>query len=90
MREDQKQKMFEQVQAVFDSMETRCYPVRDITFCWSETGTGFGELTFYTTAEDDDLHCSNEAMSKEWIKKMLCQMVDECVLDDPPRKKTGE
>ncbi len=87
MRDDQRQKMLDQIQNMFANLDTRCYPTRDITFCWAEEGTGFGELTFYTTAEDDKLHCSNEAMSKECIKKMLCQMVDECVLDDPPLKK---
>ena len=87
MREDKRQQMMAQVQQVLDSMDTRCTPATDITFVWSEEGIGFGEFTFYQTAEDDKIHCSNETMSKEWIKATLCRMVDECVLDEPPRKK---
>lgn len=83
MREDKRQQMLDQIGKMFEGLEPRCHPGTDVVFSWADKGVGFGEFVFYTTADDDELHCSNEAMSKDFIKKMLCQMVDDCVLDDP-------
>ena len=43
-----------------------------------ETGIQVKEIYF----EDEKVHCSNECMSKRFIKKILNDLVDECVLDD--------
>ena len=80
--DDMKEAMARQVQDFFDRCETGISPVGDTEFEWSETGTGFGRFRFYV-GMDHKVHCANECMSKEWIKRMLCHMVDECVLDEP-------
>ena len=46
----------------------------NIMFCWGIEGFGFGTTTFYY--EDGVLKCDNETMSKESIKKILCEFVD--------------
>jgi hypothetical protein len=69
------------IQDMFDNCETYCEPNPGAYFRWSKKGRGFGELSFYF--KDDKLMCGNELMSKEFIKKMLCLMVDECELDCP-------
>ncbi len=72
------------IQEFFDSMEDSCYPDHKACyFKWTAKGTGFGEFGFYE-GDDGKLHCSNEMMSKKFIKEMLCKMVDDCVLDDGP------
>lgn len=55
---------------------------------WSQPGVGFG--SFYFRAKDDGfVEISNECMSKNFIKRVLCQMVDDAVLDDDvPNKGT--
>jgi hypothetical protein len=52
---------------------------------WEISNFGFGMFYFYV--KDGKVHCDNETMSKDTIKEVLCKMVDDCVLDDPPRKK---
>lgn len=66
----------------FDKFEDSCKPDKMVDFYWTASGCGFGGFYFYT---DDDgiVHCGNELMSKEFIKRMLCKMVDDCILDDP-------
>lgn len=48
---------------------------------WSVPNVGFGTLHFYK-GKDGKIHCGNECMSREFIKKVLCDMVDDLVLDD--------
>lgn len=48
---------------------------------WGVPDVGFGTFHFYN-GKDGKVHCGNETMSKEFIKKVLCDMVDDCVLDD--------
>lgn len=48
---------------------------------WSAENIGFGEL-YFAQDEDGTIHCDNEYMSKEFIKAVLCEMVDRCVLED--------
>lgn len=48
---------------------------------WSVPTVGFGTFHFYNGV-DDKVHCGNEYMSKEFIKKVLCDMIDNCVLDE--------
>ena len=52
------------------------------TICinWSEKGRGFGEYVFQMM--DGELVCHNECDSKETIKRVLCTMVDQCILKD--------
>lgn len=47
---------------------------------WSVKNIGFGQFYFYNN--DDKLHCSNEMMSREFIKEILCKMIDDCELDE--------
>ena len=49
-----------------------------VIFQWSKAGRGFGEFAFYH--KDKKIYCYNELMSKEFIKEMLCKMVDDCIL----------
>ena len=52
----------------------------NFTVTWSVTGCGFGQFHFYT--KDGKTYCSNENMSKEFVKKVLNAMVDNCELED--------
>lgn len=53
---------------------------------WSKPGVGFGEATFYSSTHEKggDLkwYCDSETMSRDFVKEMLCQMVDECIFTD--------
>ena len=49
---------------------------------WAVNKIGFGEFYFYLDDEDNKIRCSNELMSKEFIKEILCKMVDNCILDN--------
>lgn len=71
------------LQAFFDSCSDGCEPLSPVTFAWSATGVGFGQLYFYVDPEDNKVHCANETMGREFIKRTLCAMVDNCVLDEP-------
>lgn len=50
---------------------------------WSVKGVGFGEYAFWM--KDGKIHCDNEAMSRESVKRVLCMMVDQAVFpgDEP-------
>lgn len=64
---------------MFENLEDFCAPVDLVTFEWTAKGCGFGQLYFYRN-EAGDLHCDSETMGKEFVKRMLCQMVDDCKL----------
>lgn len=73
----------------FESMEDSCVPVTyteegmddsSVIFAWSATGVGFGSIQFYV--KDGVLRCENECMGKEFIKRMLCNMVDDAEMND--------
>lgn len=51
------------------------------TLQWIVNGIGYGEFHFYQ-GDDGLIHCRNETMSKEFIKKVLNDMLDTCVLDE--------
>jgi len=74
------------IQDFFDNMEDDCRPSGHNYFSWSAKGFGFGGFHFYTKENDDTIYCENEMMSKEFVKKMLCHMVDNAVMDDPNPK----
>lgn len=71
------------LQAFFDSFEDGCGPRGTASFQWAAKGIGFGGMYFYFDPKDGYVHCDNEAMGREFIKRMLGQMVDNCVLDCP-------
>lgn len=78
----------EKLKEYFASFKDSCGPRQDdegvftpIMVAWTAKDYGFGEFTFYVI--DGKLRCDNEAMGKDFIKKMLCQMVDDAELDDP-------
>lgn len=66
----------------FNSFTDSCEPNGHAEFNWSAKGRGFGSMYFYMD-KDGYVHCENEIMSREFIKEMLCKMVDNCVLDCP-------
>ncbi len=53
------------------------------TFNWGAKDIGWGQMYFYLNEEDGYVHCGNEIMSRQFLKDMLCHMVDNCVLDEP-------
>ena len=64
---------------VFDELKDSCELQTDgFIVNWTAEGTGFGQFYFYY--ENDQLMCDSETMGKEFIKRMLCQMVDDCEL----------
>ena len=52
----------------------------EFTIRWSQPGVGFGG--FYIWEEDGATFIESESMSKEFIKKILCQLVDEAQITD--------
>ena len=49
---------------------------------WGAVGIGFGELSMYSDA--DLLMINNECMSKEFLKKLFCKIIDQSTLSDEP------
>jgi len=56
---------------------------------WGVKGCGFGQLSIYQD-NDGKLHCSNEAMGREWVKGLLSELVDACIFDCPHSEETEE
>ena len=60
-----------------------CPNYSDITettvIVWGRPGVGFGEVVFYK--EDGALKCDNEGMSPEFIKEVLCDLVDKATFE---------
>lgn len=54
--------------------------IHEFQISWSVKNIGWGVFYFYN--KDGKLHCSNETMSKEFIKEILCKMIDDCELDE--------
>ena len=73
------------IQDFLDNCENKITIPQPIYFQFSVKGFGFGELYFHE--KDGIIKCENECMSKDRIKQILSQMVDECVLVDEPFKK---
>ena len=74
----------DKVQRFMDSCTNSCEPAGYVAFQWSMKGIGFGSVGFYT--KDGKVHCDNEMMSKQFVKEILCNMVDDCVMDIPNKK----
>lgn len=64
---------------------TKTYQREDLVIQWGREKLGFGEIVFFY--EGDKLMCDNEMMSKEFIKQVLNDFVDEAECLDSIRKK---
>ena len=62
--------------AVFANSQTTGFCIK-----WWAKGTGYGEFTFHYDP-NNKWHIDNECMSKDFIKAVLCAMVDQAKLDD--------
>lgn len=49
---------------------------------WSIKGIGFGSTGI--ESDDENIMIYNECMSKQFLKKLLCKLVDDAVLDLEP------
>jgi hypothetical protein len=59
----------------------KTYENEPVLIQWGVDGCGWGEITFYY--EDGKLKVDNECMSKDFLKKILCALVDKAELKDP-------
>lgn len=77
------------IQRFFDQCPDSVELCNGFQLNWSRAGTGFGQLYFYV--DGDTIKCSNECMGKEFIKKVLCDMVDQCQLQEggEPRESSS-
>ena len=83
--EEVKKRLESQILERSAKLPTECRPSGDCEFGWVAKGIGFGSFRFWID-EDNVLRCDNEAMGKQFIKDMLCKMVDEAVLDIESKK----
>lgn len=64
------------------SVESRkgdeCLPEDSFCVEWYAYGTGFGEFRFIRTG--GKTYIENEGMSKYFIKRMMCRMIDDAIL----------
>ena len=75
------------IQDFFDGCEDDIELVSSCSINWSVKGTGFGNLQLYV-GEDGKTMIANECMGKTFIKKILCDLVDNATLEDEiPIKK---
>lgn len=66
------------IQKFFDSCPDNISPNQEVVgFSWTKEGIGFGEFVFITDPDTGVIKCNCEAMSKEFVKEMLCKLVDE-------------
>jgi len=63
-------------------MFTVLYKDKPICIKWAREGVGFGEIVFYY--DEGELMCENECMSADFIKKVLCDLVDDAKFTDAP------
>lgn len=75
------------LQEYFNQFENEVLLHNDFSMDWSWKGVGHGQ--FYFRLKDGKIEVDNECMSKEFIKKVLCQMVDQAELDCPMRRPTN-
>jgi hypothetical protein len=70
---------FTNIREAFEKIEDSAELVNSFQLNWTAKGCGFGQFYFYTD-KDGQLCCSSETMGKEFIKRILNQMVDDCKL----------
>lgn len=46
---------------------------------WRTKSAGFGHATFYL--KKGQLHCDNECMSREFLKSVMCALLEKTILD---------
>lgn len=83
MSEKEKKSPFKQEDIRYVQTSDGEYPndkTENIMFAWSIDKFGFGTTTFYY--EDGKLMCDNETLSKESVKKILCEFVDRAEFID--------
>lgn len=68
------------LQKLFDQLDNSVDLHNEFSVSWTIKGKGFGQFYFYE--KDGVIHISNECTSKEFIKQVLAQMVDQAVLED--------
>lgn len=72
-----------EVKAYFDNIRFTDIDVTgELRIRWGAVGIGFGELYMYSDA--DLLMIDNECMSKEFLKKLFCKIIDQSTLSDEP------
>lgn len=69
---------------IIAKLATSCFVVD-----WGLNGVGYGSFAFYKAKKGGKCRIDNEYMSKDTIKKVICQLIDNAVLIDPPGKKKG-
>jgi hypothetical protein len=74
------------LQDFFDSCENDLELVSSCSINWSVKGTGFGNLQLYV-GQDGKTWIQNEGMGKTFIKKILCDLVDDATLEDERPEK---
>lgn len=52
------------------------------TIAWQTKGAGFGETS--VLFKDGELHCDNECMSRDFIRRVFDKLVDSMTLKDQP------
>jgi len=75
----------EAIQRVLDGTPLYAGPAEQFRLHWGKPGIGFGTADFYWSDHEYGkmkLYCDSETMSKDFIKEMLCQMVDDSVFED--------
>jgi len=72
------EKVLEGIQKFFDECQDDISPDQEVVgFSWSKKGIGFGEFVFITDPDTGEIRCDSEAMSKDFVKEMLCKLVDK-------------
>lgn len=66
----------------FNGCPTSVHLDKGFTIEWSLTGIGIGQFYFYTDPTDGKIHIDNECMSRDKIKQVLCEMVNQAILND--------
>ena len=62
-----------------------CAPVRFALFQWVDRDVGDGQVWFSMEEDTGKVWCDTEGKSKKFIKRMLCQMVDDSELVANPK-----
>ena len=68
------------MEKLLEKLPTTINITNPFTIQWSETNRGFGEYYFYI--KNEKIHCDNECDRRETIKRILCNLADNCILDD--------
>lgn len=67
---------------MFDKCEDYTQLNDGFEISWSKNKVGFGSF-YFRVRPDGTVGIDNEMMGKNFIKTILCDMVDAAILDDP-------